>query len=164
MQLRSAVVIGVLVSLVGCGHRAEEAGSKPEATRQATARLSVQQGSLTADERSLATTIAKRQQRQVSGTFVGATAFATHGTPFERGSACDVDKRLVNIRLVWKADANFTHSHLPNSPPDGPGKDLLLTVDPTTGHVCDAGAGYRNVGAVDGETSLYGQWPNPADG
>lgn len=154
----------MLICLVGCGHRAEEAVPKPEATRQAAAHLSGQQGSLTTNERSLATTIAKRQQRKVIGTFVGATAFATHGTPFDRGSDCDVDKRLVNIRLVWKADANFTHSHLPNSPPDGPRKDLLMTVDPTTGHVCATGAGYRNVGAADSETLLYGRWPNPAAG
>src|SRR6476469_7288084 len=39
------------------------------------------QGSLTAGERSLATAVAKQEQAQVTGTFVGATAFATWGTP-----------------------------------------------------------------------------------
>jgi hypothetical protein len=164
MLLRSVVVVGALVCVVGCGHRADDGLSKLAATQSPTAHLSVQHGSLTADERSLATTIAKRQQRKVTGTFVGATAFATHGTPFDQASACDVDKRFVNIRLVWKADANFTHSYLPNSPPDGPRKDLLVTVDPTTGHICESGAGYRNVGAAASETLLYGQWPSRADG
>jgi hypothetical protein len=79
-------------------------------------------GALTAKERSLAMAIAKREQGKVIGTFIGATAFVTRGTPFERRSACDVNKRFLNIRLVWKADANFTHSHLPDSPPDGPRK------------------------------------------
>lgn len=164
MQLRAVVAVGALICLVGCGHRADESAPKRGSTRSPTAHLSVQQGSLTADERSLATTIAEHQQRKVIGTFIGATAFATHGTPFDPGSACDVDKRFVNIRLVWKADANFTHSHPPNSPPDGPRKDLLMTVDPRTGHICETGAGYRDVGAAATETLLYGQWPDPADG
>jgi hypothetical protein len=121
-------------------------------------------GSLTANERSEATAIAKRQQRKVTGTFVGATAFVTRGTPFDRGSTCDGEERFLNIRLVWKADANFTHSHFPNSPPDGPRKELLMTVDPTTRQVCETGAKYRNVGAAASETLLYGEWPNKEDG
>lgn len=121
------------------------------------------QGSLTAPERSLATAIAKREQAQVTGTFIGATAFVTQGTPFDRGSDCDVNKRFLNIRLVWKADANFTHSHLPGVP-DGPRKDLLMTVDQRTRQACETGAGYRNVGADAGETLLYGEWPSKADG
>lgn len=70
-------------------------------------------GSLTDRERSVATAIAKREQRKVIGTFIGAKAFVTRGTPFDRGSDCDVNKPFLDIRLVWKADANFTHSHLP---------------------------------------------------
>lgn len=122
------------------------------------------QGSLTRREQSLATAIARREQAQVKGTFVGATGFVTLGTPFDRGSACDVNKRFLNIRLVWKADANFTHSHLPDGVPDGPRKDLLMTVDQRTRQTCETGAGYRNVGADAGETLLYGQWPSKADG
>lgn len=38
-------------------------------------------GSLTADERSRATALARREQRTVIGTFIGATAFVTRGTP-----------------------------------------------------------------------------------
>ena len=121
-------------------------------------------GSLTAPERSEATEIAKRQQRMVTGTFIGATAFITRGTPFDRGSACDTHERFLNIRLVWKADANFTHSHKPNSPPDGPRKELVITVDQSTRHICETGAGYRKVGADDTETLLYGEWPSKADG
>lgn len=163
MRLRSAGVVGVLMCLAGCGNSAP-----PEVTRQTTPHPAVQQrahqGSLTAQERTLATKIAKRQQREVIGTFIGATAFATHGTPFGPGSACDLAKSLLNVRLVWKADANFVHSHMPNSPPDGPRKGALITVDPTNGHVCVTGAQYREVGADDNETLLYGEWPGPADG
>lgn len=121
-------------------------------------------GSLTAQERSAATAIAKREQSKVIGTFIGATAFITRGTPFDQGSDCDRNKRFLNIRLVWKADANFTHSHVPNSPPDGPRKDLLMTVDQRTHALCRTGAGYRNVGAAESETLLYGEWPSRADG
>ena len=121
-------------------------------------------GSLTAQERSLATAIAKREQSKVIGTFIGATAFVTQDTPFDRGSDCDLNKRFLNISLVWKADANFTHSHLPNSLPDGPRKDLLMTVDQRTHGLCETGAGYRNVGAAAGETLLYGHWPSKTDG
>ena len=165
MILRAVVVVGVLTSLVGCGQRAEDHGAlKTAPSPSATAHLDVYKGSLTARERTLATAIAKRQQRKVNGTFIGATAFVTQGTPFDRGSACDVDKRFLNIRLVWKADASFTHSHLPNSPPDGPRKDLLMTVEEATHHICETGAGYRRVGAGAHESLLYGQWPSPADG
>jgi hypothetical protein len=164
MQLRSGVAIGALICLAGCSHGTDTGAPKPSTTSSPTAHLSAHRGSLTADERSLATTIARHQQRKVIGTFIGATAFTTHGTPFDPDSACDVDKQFVNIRLVWKADAKFTHSHPPNSAPDGPRKDLVMTVDPTTGHICETGAEYRNVGAAASETLLYGQWPDPADG
>ena len=98
------------------------------------------------------------------GTFIGATAFVTRGTPFDRGSSCDGDEDFINIRLVWKADANFTHSHLPGGPPDGPRKDLVMTADQRTHDVCETGAGYRNVGAAPDETLLYGEWPGRSDG
>jgi hypothetical protein len=132
--------------------------------RSSSAQPGDHHGSLTAQERSLATAIAKREQGKVIDTFIGATAFITQGTPFDQGSDCDLNKRFLNIRLVWNADANFTHSHLPNSPPDGPRKDLLMTVDQRTHGLCETGAGYRNVGAAAGETLLYGHWPSKADG
>lgn len=161
---RSFVVLCVLVLGVGCGSGADRNHQRAAPTRSSNVRSSGHPGSLSAAERSLATSIARRQQRRVTGTFVGATAFETRGTPFDRGSACDVDKALLNIRLVWKADANFTHSSPPDSEPDGPRKELLMTLDPRSGHVCETGAGYRNVGADADETLLYGAWPDPADG
>ena len=164
MLLRSVVVIGVLTGLTGCGHRADDGAERTAPRPSSSAQPGRHEGTLTARERSLATAIAKRRQRQVTGTFVGATAFVTRGTPFDPGSACDVDRRFLNVRLVWEADANFTHGHPPNSPPDGPRKDLLMTVDETTQHVCETGARYRNVGAAARETLLYGRWPSPADG
>jgi hypothetical protein len=164
MQRRSLVVLGVLMCLAGCSDATDEGAPMVAPDQTSLAHHSAHRGSLTAHERSLATTIARHRQRQVTGTFVGATAYATHGTPFDPGSACDLDKRFLNIRLVWEADANFIHSFMPHSPPDGPRKDLLLTVDPATGHTCEAGAGYRDVGAAAGEALLYGAWPDPADG
>lgn len=144
--------------------RGEQTAPTIAPSRLSSAHPSDHHGSLTARERSLATAIAKREQSKVTGTFIGATAFITQGTPFDRGSDCDVNKRFLNIRLVWKADANFTHSHLPNSPPDGPRKDLLMTVDQRTHDLCETGAGYRNVGATARESLLYGEWPSKADG
>lgn len=178
MRLRSVVALSVLcLCVVGCTHRADEGAPKPVTSARSPisppsvleaspppSHRSVPHASLTAHEHALAMRIAKQQQRRAIGTFVGATAFESDGTPFDPGSACDVAKRFLNIRLVWKADANFTHSSLDGSPPDGPRKSVLITADPTTGHVCESGAQYRNVGAADGETLLYGEWPDPADG
>lgn len=167
-RLRPVGVVAALICLVGCGPGADEAVPTPVATtaapHRAPARLVDHRGSLSPADRDLATGVARREERKVTGTFVGATAFATRGTPFDRDSACDVDRRFVTIRLVWESDANFVHSHAPGAPPDGPRKDLLITVDPTTGDVCETGAGYRRVGANARETLLYGEWPDPADG
>ncbi|HVK43482.1 MAG TPA: hypothetical protein VM429_01105 [Micropruina sp.] len=144
--------------------RGEQTAPTTAPSRSSSAHPGDHHRSLTPQERSLATAIAKREQSKVIGTFIGATAFVTQGTPFDRGSDCDVNHRFLNIRLVWKADANFTHSHPPNSPPDGPRKDLLMTVDQRTHDLCETGAGYRNVGAAADETLLYGEWPSKADG
>jgi heat shock protein HslJ len=114
-----------------------------------TNRPSNPHGSLSASEYALAVATAKQVQSTVTGTFVGATAVATQGP--ERCS--------MHIRLVWKADANFSHGGVPGLPPDGPRKALLLTVDPQTGDVCGTSAKYRDVGAAADETLLYGHWP-----
>jgi hypothetical protein len=163
-----AVIAVLAAAVAGCSATEATTAPPPEATRLATADRGVQhglqQGSLTARERSLATVIARRQQRKVIGTFIGATAFSSPGTPFAPGSACDLDERLLNVRLVWKADANFVHASMPNSLPDGPRKGVLITVDPTNGHVCQTGVQYRDVGAGENETLLYGEWPDPVDG
>lgn len=174
--MRAMAVTFVAMALTGCssgstGHSPASADGHtgrpgPAITSSASPHVDrrAHLGSLTDTERSEATEIAKRQQRKVTGTFIGATAFITRGTPFDPGSACDTNDRFLNIRLVWKADANFTHGHTPGSPPDGPRKDLVLTVDSLTGRICETGAGYRNVGAEDAETLLYGEWPSKADG
>jgi hypothetical protein len=95
--------------------------------------------------------------RQVRGTFLGATAFA---------SEPDVDSRcprgrVVTVRVVWKADAAFTHSSLPGGPPDGPQKAALTSFVPGTGKVCEAGAMYRDVGPAPGETLVAGTRVTP---
>jgi hypothetical protein len=177
MRAIAGVLLAVMLTACGAGgtgHAAISSAVNASKTQPAPATMPSQtssttqadhhQRSLTARERSLATAIARREQAQVKGTFIGATAFVTQGTPFDRGSACDLNKRFLNIRLVWKTDANFTHSHLPNGLPDGPRKDLVMTVDQGSGQTCETGAGYRNVGADAGETLLYGHWPSKADG
>lgn len=172
VSVRILLPLVVVATLTGCTGAGSTARSSPASrsapasvpSRSLTAHPGDHQGSLTPEERSLATAIAKRQQSKVIGTFIGATAFVTQGTPFDPDSDCDVDKRFINIRLVWKADANFTHGGVPGGPPDGPRKDLLMTVDQRTHDICEIGAGYRNVGAAAGEALLYGEWPSKADG
>ena len=92
--------------------------------------------SLSAYERSVAVRTAKEVQAGVKGTFIGATAIASNGRVpgWDSQHACG-DGRLVRIRLVWKADANFVHSGVPGGPPDGPRKALLVTIDPVTGNM-----------------------------
>jgi len=121
-------------------------------------------GSLDGADHALALRIAHEQQRKVKGTFIGATAFTSTGTPFDPQGQCDNGMAYLNVRLVWKADANFVHGGVPGGPPDGPRKALLVTADRGTGKVCEIGAMYRAVGANPGETLLYGTWPNKADG
>lgn len=61
-----------------------------------------------------------RQQRKVAGTFVGATAFTTVGEPYGHDWSFSTDRRPLDIRLAWDADANFVHSHPAfGSAPDG---------------------------------------------
>lgn len=169
MRAFAVVFLAVMLTACSAGDTGQPAASSAansgaETTAPSHTSTAHHQGSLTRREQSFATAIARREQVKTKGTFIGATAFVTRGTPFDRGSACDLNKHFLNIRLVWKADANFTHSHLPNGVPDGPRKDILMTVDQGTGQTCETGAGYRNVGADAGETLLYGHWPSKADG
>ena len=69
MRLRSFVVIGLLMCLVGCAPRGDESAPTTAPSRSSTAHPGDHQGSLTAQERALTTAIAKRQQRTVIGTF-----------------------------------------------------------------------------------------------
>jgi hypothetical protein len=165
---RALAVAGALVvALSGCaGHPSRAEPTQRDAPTPRAPSLGTatdHQGSLPRGERALALRVARHYQRRVTGTFVGATAFRTIGTPYDAGSACDVRKPLLTVRLVWQADANFVHSFTPNSPPDGPRKAQLITVDPSTRKVCERGAAYRDVGAAAGETLLYGRWPDPKD-
>jgi PASTA domain len=106
-------------------------------------------GSLSPSEYTLAVATAKQVQNTVTGTFIGATAFAAEGP----------ERCPLHIRLVWRADASFVHGGVPGLPPDGPRKALLISVDPQTGDVCGTSAKYRDVGAAADETLLYGHWP-----
>jgi hypothetical protein len=167
MRIRAAgAAAALLLCATGCHHgggSAQRPVASPSSDEHASP-FPTHRGSLSAHEKALATRLAKHQQRAVIGTFIGATAFVTTGTPFDRGSECDVDRPVLNIRLVWEADANFVHSHVDGSPPDGPRKAGLIVVDPRTGQICEVGARYRHVGARPRETLLYGEWPVSADG
>ena len=70
--------------------RGEQTAPTTAPSRSSSAHPGDHRRSLTPQERSLATAIAKREQSKVIGTFIGATAFVTQGTPFDRGSDCDV--------------------------------------------------------------------------
>ena len=118
-------------------------------------------GTLSAPEYALAMAAAKHEQQGVTGTFVGATAVATDGHVggYDVGHSCP-DTRLLHVRVVWKADADFFHGGVRGAAAaDGPRKAAMLTIDAQTGKVCDGFARYRGVGAEPGETLLYGRWP-----
>lgn len=156
------LVSGVIcaAALSACGSSSSGSVPAPEASQSPQG----QAGQLTSADRALATRIARDQQRKVTGTFIGATGFTSTGTPFDPDGRCDNGRPYLNVRLVWKADASFTHGGVPGGPPAGPRKALVITASPGTGTVCETGAMYRNVGARTGETLLYGTWPKKADG
>jgi hypothetical protein len=62
----------------------------------------------------------------------------------------------VEVRLVWKDDASFSHGGVPGGPPDGPRQALIVTADAVTGVPCLVGASYRDVKPRPGELYLYG--------
>jgi hypothetical protein len=148
---RAVMVLGVVVAVVLAG-----AGTWVALGRGGSPG---RHGSLSAQEYALAVKTARHLQTEVTGTFIGATAFATNGRvrPWDYGHACP-DTRLLHLRLVWKADATFGHAGF-GGPPDGPRKAWLVTVDPHTNGVCEQAAKYRGVGAPSYETLLYGHWP-----
>ncbi|MBB6628944.1 hypothetical protein H5V45_16585 [Nocardioides sp. KIGAM211] len=159
--LTAVAAVVAATSVAGC--RGESGGTAPDDVPPTPVVEGAHAGSLTAEERALATSIAQHRQRQVEGTFVGATAVVTRGTPFDPGSACNGGERWLDIRLVWESPADFVHSGMPGAPPDGPRQALLLVADPVTGHLCQTAAMYRDVGAGPDEALLYGAWPDPAD-
>lgn len=144
MALAAATTLLVATSCGGSGD-----GEPPAADR----------GSLTGGEYDLAVDTAKQIQGGVEGTFVGATAISSeqHRPPCDEDAGCP-DKRLVYIRLIWNADANFVHSG-PVTRPDGPHKALLIAVDPDTDDIVSRAAAYRSVAPDAAETLLYGHRP-----
>ena len=175
MTMRSAAVACALLMTVGCGRA--DVRPKPEGGPGRPTSVDARHlGTLTSRERSVATALAKKQQRRIHGVgFVGATAFVTEGRPYASGWASPLPRRYLNVRLVWKA-GNFVHSGfapplrtagadpMPSfTLPDGPRSALFVTYDESAGLDRMMGARYRDVGADEGETLLYGRWPSPAD-
>ncbi|MCW2772258.1 MAG: hypothetical protein JWN91_584 [Nocardioides sp.] len=68
-------------------------------------------GSLSEAEYSLATQVAKDRQAEVTGTFIGATAVIDPDRPCE-----------LQVSLVWKRDASFTHGGVPGAMLTLPGR------------------------------------------
>lgn len=166
--MREPAMVGiaaVMVCAAGCGHGGDAARDHPGPPSTPPGAVSASPGrtSLPAEERAWALKIARHQQHRITGTLIGATAFLSPGTPYNRGSACDSVSRVLYVRLAWESDANFTHNHPPSDPPDGPRKAILITADATNGHVCQVGADYRPVGAVPEETLLFGRSPTSTD-
>ena len=173
--MRVFLVVALSVTLAACSSTSSEQSTSSSAAqtqaeqhaptpRGTASRPPDHPGSLTTRQRSIATRIAKREQAKVTGTLIGATGFVTRGRPRDPGSHCGVNKRFLNVRLVWKADANFSHGSVDNVPPDGPRKEFVVTVNQENLEVCEAESRYRNVGADAGETLLYGKWPATANG
>lgn len=140
-----------VLALAGCQNGDSDPVAKDPAQRH-----SLEQGGLTDEEADLAVDAAQKVQATVTGTFIGATALAVPGPDSDAKSDCP-NTRLIRIRLVWNADANFNHSGPEGEPPDGPRKALLLTMDAAIGEVCQQGAAYRDVDPPAEETLLYGK-------
>jgi hypothetical protein len=159
----TAALAVVSVALLLLGPATDEPGD----IAASDSAMSPDRGSLTADEYRLAMKTANEQQQAVTGTFVGATASGSDGKalPFNTGESCP-DARLVHIRLVWNADANFESggAFAEQNASDGPRKARLITIESTNGRICESSAAYRNVGALPTETLLFGAWPDPKDG
>jgi len=165
MKLTVAVAaLSLTACQVGAATPAAESTSASESTPAAQATPAPEpqdaatHGSLSSEEFSRAVEAAKKVQSTVRGTFVGATATAVDEPDQDLDQGCP-DERLVHIRLVWMADANFDHGGVPGAQHDGPRKAALVTMDAATGQVCAQGAQYRNVGARADEVLLYGSRP-----
>lgn len=118
--------------------------------------------SLSPDEFRLANEIAHDRQGGVKGTFIGATAVAAEAGELPGAKDLDCpDGRLIRIRLVWDADASDVHGGPIGQAADGPRKAVLEYVVAGTGEVCGESALYRDAGAGENETLLYGSWPAP---
>lgn len=152
MSRRSVIAIAVAVGAVAVaavGIFALHDGSSSCADTRA----------LSCSDVALTTRIARQDQARVKGTFVGALASRVLLTRADQSDTGCPTRRVLSVRVVWKADANFVHSGVPGAPPDGPLKGALIYVDPTTKHICAQGATYRSVGARTDEVLLYGNRP-----
>jgi hypothetical protein len=150
---RTAAVTATIVVILAAG------GGDAAAISTSRTDLVTRYGSLTPREYAVATGAARTEQATVHGTFVSATAIeGREGLgrgPSNTGHNC-TSGRVLTVRLIWLADAGFSHGGVPGAPPDGPRKALLLTTDATTGVVCLIGAQYSRVQPRPGETFLYG--------
>jgi hypothetical protein len=107
-------------------------------------------------EREAALRAAHQVQATVTGTFLLATYRPDAGQrhPSNTGHACP--RHTVQVRLIWKRGASFTHGGTPGEPPDGPRQALIVTADADTGAPCLIGASYAHVRPRPGEIYLYG--------
>jgi hypothetical protein len=136
------VVVGVVVALVLVG-----AGAALARHRDVTVDA----------ERAAALKAAHQVQASVHGTFLVATYRPDAGEkgPSNTGHPCR-SGATVEVRLVWKSGASFTHGGVPGGRPDGPRQALIVTADAVNGVPCLIGASYRDVRPRPGEIYLYG--------
>jgi hypothetical protein len=109
-------------------------------------------------ERLAALAAAHQVKLTVHGTFLLATYRPDAGQrgPSNTGHPCP--HHTVEVRLIWKDDANFTHGGVPGGAPDGPRKALLVTADAASGVPCLIGASYSHVRPGPHEIYLFGPW------
>ena len=157
MCVNRGMRVAALVAVVALTLTACRADSSTETATTSHPTDAAATGNLTADEFTRAVEASKEVQSTVKGTFVGAVAKAVDGPDLDLDQGC-ADERLIRVRLVWMADANFMHSGI-GGPPDGPRKANLVSISAATGKVCAQGAAYRNVGALADEVLLYGSRP-----
>lgn len=114
-------------------------------------------GSDSDPQRTVALAAAHREQQTVTGTFLVATYRPDAGdiAQTNTGHRCTRGHTL-EVRLLWKDDANFDHGGIVGGPPDGPHKALLLTVNVPSGDICLIGASYADDDPEPGEIYLYG--------
>lgn len=126
--------------------------------KSAETKQAANHGDLSVDEFSRAVEASEQVQSTVKGTFIGAVAKAVDGPDSDLDQGC-AEERLIRVRLVWLADANFSHGGTPGGPPDGPRKANIVSISAATGEPCSQSAAYRDVGASADEVLLYGTRP-----
>jgi hypothetical protein len=112
----------------------------------------------TGTERLAALRAAHQVKATVRGTFLLATYQPDAGQRGQSNTGHPCPRHTVQVRLIWKDDANFTHGGVPGAPPDGPRKALIVTADAATGVPCMIGASYSHVRPGPDEIYLFGPW------